>query len=54
MMEDILEGMACPSGCVSGPAAILPPQRRKPAAPDSPHPNATLEKFDFSKVDMTK
>ena len=57
---DILEGMCCPGGCVCGPATIENPMKVKQrmtkenaAIKDKPI-KATLETFDFSKINLHK
>lgn len=56
--EDIIEGMVCESGCVSGPAAILPHREtiknRKTLlkAADSRKIEENLTKYNFEKVNM--
>ncbi len=55
---DILEGMACPGGCIAGPAVISNPQQVKGRMVKENIPNkettvtSSLEKTPFAHVDM--
>lgn len=57
---DILEGMACVGGCVCGPASIenAPKIKARMAKENLAHKDktihSTLEKFDFSNIDLHK
>ncbi len=55
---DVLEGMACVGGCVSGPASIenMPKVKmrmnKENAALKDKTITSTLETFDFSDIDL--
>ncbi|MEG0314082.1 MAG: 4Fe-4S dicluster domain-containing protein [Erysipelotrichaceae bacterium] len=57
---DVLEGMACVGGCISGPATIDTPSKVKPRMNKENEIEqaktiaSTLEKYDFSKINLHK